>query len=117
MGEIVTAWLFGEHISDKNIKIVAALPNLETLMLGCCTNEVNVLDDNSFKALRQTKTLRKFVFYGGVPELTEDMCKAIASLRQLEVLIVEFCPVDAQGEKHLKKMKWLKKLDLNKESD
>ena len=114
-GEVTRVALFGSHITQTNIYLVSSIPTLEAFCLGCCTNEVNVLDGNSFRAFQQTKKLRKIVIYGGLAELTEDMCKAIASLKQLDVLMVKYCPIDTEGKKYLKTMSWLKSIELTDE--
>lgn len=103
-GDVTRVALFGSYITQTNIYFVSSIPTLEAFCLGCCTNETNNIDEKAFLSLRQAKNLKDLEIYGGVPLITEQMCEAIASLRQLNKLRIEFCPIELAGEAHLRRM-------------
>jgi len=89
-GEATRVALFGSHVTQTNIYLVSSIPTIESLCLGCCTNETNNIDEKAFLSLRQANNLTNLEIYGGVPLITEQMCEAIASLRQLKKLESSF---------------------------
>lgn len=115
-GDITSVALYGPDISQTNIALVASIPTLEALCLGCCTNEINVIDEHAFISLKQSKRLMTLEIYGGVPLLTVNMCKAISSLTMLRNLKIEFCPIEGNGKNYLLQMKNLINLKLPDES-
>lgn len=112
-GEVTRVALFGSHITQTNICLVSSIPTLEAFCLCCCTNETNNIDEKAFLSLRHATNLKDLEIYGGVPLITEQMCEAIASLRQLKNLKIEFCPIELAGEAYLRRMNYLSSLVLS----
>jgi len=94
---IVGVYLSGGDINPKNIYIASTIPTLKSFGLRCCTNEINIIDEQSFYALTNALHLKNLEIYSGVPLLTKAMCDAILSITQLESIVVEFTKIQKGG--------------------
>jgi hypothetical protein len=111
-GNVREVHLYGKYLTDENVALLAMLSSVEVVVLGCYLVDVPGLSTNSLSRLQDLPRLKELCLTGALPELTKSDCEAISRLSHLEILIVEYSQIDADGLAILQSMKQLRSLKV-----